>query len=1258
MLKPSPANAVPFDWKNEPFYTTAVVLGIDIGLEGIGVWLRKGLAPIYARTFIFETPDAAPLENRRGLRAGRRCRQAEQRREVALQKFCADFGLPWVEITDKGHDGGPFRFRWIATREDADGLRDIRAFSACLRHIIKHRGYDWHAPEDGGEYPWGDEAKAKDAIEWAKTAFCRKEHADQLLYVLTDCGWNDKERKSFEPELNEAVVKYNTKGIDAVLAEHFSQPKNNLRFPARRHNFPREMVWAHLSAIVKRHPQFLGGADRVESALRQLHDIINEHRKEPGALALRKVNRCPLAGILFEGPAPKCESSKDRHIRRFKLLEFLATRTFVTKDGKRELANMEMFRWLLDDLLETDIRALASNGQIQRSRLAKDDFKKAFLAKHDPTGETKLARDNQSHNGEYFTQLIDLLWPKLSELGGRASLSGRSAEALFDYATKEGFDAAHMAALLKDKRFERGGKRMSFYEIRQTAAAGFGIYEQVEFLLGRWTKDAKPGDKPAVPGKLRQIFAQLIKDGILPPDKAAPDYVIVETIGDIPRNKEQAKEIQKEQTARREFKERLRERFKDFETGDMSREETNKRLLLYDQQRGMCPYTSAPLGDNPLAHDLEIDHVFPRSRGGISEMVNLVLTHRKTNGNKGERTPYEAFGGESNSLQWREIRDRVLKMQWNGQKREFFLRVESSPPDWANMTRMAQLARQLRFEVARWLEITDNDAELRRRVGTPTGYQTSVCRGAWSDKLPEDFSPKKNRNNLRHHLWDAAILSHIPPGNGLNHVRCHGIFWNETDHSGDIKMLALPGLGPDLKKFEEETRGQCLVEKIQPAHSKKSRFDQWVYSPPDQNGVMWARHPIDKLADDTNLLEQLRAAGIDEKQLPTSRFHEWQEKRQAQFFTREEALSAVESLALPPQHQIPSPIFEEWWSDRLKGDKRRITEKSLRALLAKARVPKALVTDQQLGGVLINRGNPGPLTRKDGTIIRGVRGPSKKKMTPMAVVPHRNRKGETIGFKLATESFIRAEIWTTEKRDKKGVIVKAKDGRPEREYHRRLIPHPRGLKNLSLRILKCTGKRLTWERPLTDAEIIELGLKENAEVNRLHRAYEKAVKQHEKQAAMSKLAEGELTLPKPDTTAKPTPPVISLRKIYTGLPPHAKRLTNANGADISRVSKGDLLYVALGKVPGAEKGHGKFCKRGQAASGGSYWFRVSAIKASGEIELHLAEFKLPRIEDDKKATDQQEWLIKIWEQRPSSEDDVAWLLEQSRAHDQPSHSVK
>ena len=80
-------------------------------------------------------------------------------------------------------------------------------------------------------------------------------------------------------------------------------------------------------------------------------------------MALRKVNRCPLAEILFNDPAPKCDSSKNRHIRRFKLLEFLATRTFVLKNGTRILASRELFGWLLDDLLEADIQALDSNAE-------------------------------------------------------------------------------------------------------------------------------------------------------------------------------------------------------------------------------------------------------------------------------------------------------------------------------------------------------------------------------------------------------------------------------------------------------------------------------------------------------------------------------------------------------------------------------------------------------------------------------------------------------------------------------------------------------------------------------------------------------------------------------------------------------------------------------------------------------------------------------------------------------------------------------
>ena len=59
-MPPHPAG--PVDWKAHPFYKSAVVLGIDIGIEGIGLWLRKGPKPIFAHTFRVSLPVSAPLK--------------------------------------------------------------------------------------------------------------------------------------------------------------------------------------------------------------------------------------------------------------------------------------------------------------------------------------------------------------------------------------------------------------------------------------------------------------------------------------------------------------------------------------------------------------------------------------------------------------------------------------------------------------------------------------------------------------------------------------------------------------------------------------------------------------------------------------------------------------------------------------------------------------------------------------------------------------------------------------------------------------------------------------------------------------------------------------------------------------------------------------------------------------------------------------------------------------------------------------------
>jgi len=45
-------------WLEHPFYKSDLVLGLDIGIEGIGIWLRKGPTPLFAQTIAVELPEA------------------------------------------------------------------------------------------------------------------------------------------------------------------------------------------------------------------------------------------------------------------------------------------------------------------------------------------------------------------------------------------------------------------------------------------------------------------------------------------------------------------------------------------------------------------------------------------------------------------------------------------------------------------------------------------------------------------------------------------------------------------------------------------------------------------------------------------------------------------------------------------------------------------------------------------------------------------------------------------------------------------------------------------------------------------------------------------------------------------------------------------------------------------------------------------------------------------------------------------------
>ncbi len=1054
-------------WHNHEFYRSALVLGLDIGIEGIGVWLRKGPECLFRGTFLASLPEAAPLKHRRQLRAARHARQSRRRRDRLLKRWVVEYGLLSAERAEalwanpRAFERA-FEHRWRAASEDK-ALASPEALVVCIRHCVRHRGYDYHLlfRDENPAYPWGDDLNLENIRAWGKRGVLPSDYGAELKMIVQEFGdLNEEKRAEALRILDETIARYQSDPIRQMLEEHLRERQHvNLRVAARGHNFPRELVKAHLRQICERHRHFFP-ADRFEEALVKLigrrknseeeydprhESIMDYHRRTPieaRKLWERREGRCLLAAhLVAAGLLPPGEyrraSAGAGAIRRWKVIQFLAERRVELATGGRAYVSPEIIR---EALLFVEADGAAWRGRQPRPRAP--DVKK-MIGK----AVGQLVPDTASRmNKDFFDQLKDLLKPKLSTLRGKAPLAEKTAETLFDLATNRGanLDPEAIRARLRDS---------GYYEWRKQPGGQRAFHPQVDFLLGDprqydpvtgQPKDRRDGI-PRYHGILRRLFAGQLRldtgetvdlrdrlDG-----KTVPDYVVIESVRDLPRNTKQRRELQNEQKARREERRAIAEKYGyDFH---VLNDEQARRLFLFHEQsnaagEGFCPYTGESLGRDPLAPDLELEHIYPESRGGLTLMENLVITRRATNKEKGNRTPVEWLGYEK-------ALEGCAKMRWSERKKAVFLWNEEGCPPWENLTRTAQLARELRRRVVEWLGIEQcvahipdpteraraREREERRRVATPAGALTAACREAWKENLPDEYfraldipGPTvlvKNRGNLRHHMWDAGVLAQIPRGDGLNHVLYGGIF--ETRSQGDAARLTpLPELAPNIASIEKADPLSCRVFRIRPRHSKEARSLEQPVSLQDEQCSSWRRVAISKTKNKKKGSENILVNPDPlQKYIP-------------------DPLQKYIRLAGLRPDQLSDAEIERW-----VNDPRPIEEH--------------------------------PLRLRDGTPVYCLRLPIEQQKNEFARFPHltdartapgapayRSRDGRReyrlIGIKGATETFDRLEIWRGLKRDRKGQPKLDPQGQPVWEYYSFPVPTARNI----------AAYRRMWGRPL------------------------------------------------------------------------------------------------------------------------------------------------------------------------------------------------
>jgi CRISPR-associated endonuclease Csn1 len=178
-----------------------------------------------------------------------------------------------------------------------------------------------------------------------------------------------------------------------------------------------------------------------------------------------------------------------------------------------------------------------------------------------------------------------------------------------------------------------------------------------------------------------------------------------------------------------------------------------------------CPYCAEPIGMQQLfSGAADIDHIIPYSRSLDDSASNKVVAHRHCNRAKGNRTPWEKWGGTE---RWDAIAEQVARLHKSKQWRfgpDAIARVEKDGGFLARqLTDTQYLSRLARTYLSSLYANKDEGS-----VYVITGRMTAMLRRLWglNELLPdhnfvenEHSSAPKNRLDHRHHAIDAAVTA-------------------------------------------------------------------------------------------------------------------------------------------------------------------------------------------------------------------------------------------------------------------------------------------------------------------------------------------------------------------------------------------------------------------------------------------------------------------------------------------------------------------
>ena len=172
------------------------------------------------------------------------------------------------------------------------------------------------------------------------------------------------------------------------------------------------------------------------------------------------------------------------------------------------------------------------------------------------------------------------------------------------------------------------------------------------------------------------------------------------------------------------------------------------KYRLWEESDRRCAYSGKSIGMTKLfTHATEIDHILPYKRTLDNSYMNKVICLSEENKEKGDRTPWEAFG---ETVKWDAIT--MISKDFPETKRERILTKELNGIDDFISNQLSD-TRYISSETGKYLRSLGCDISFTK------GGATSWLRHQWGLNKLLGESEEKNRGDHRHHAIDATVIA-------------------------------------------------------------------------------------------------------------------------------------------------------------------------------------------------------------------------------------------------------------------------------------------------------------------------------------------------------------------------------------------------------------------------------------------------------------------------------------------------------------------